>query len=57
MQKFMEVIKKVKPVDIIIILGVLIAVVVGYVTFKNVRQTADKQIEATSKISFEVFIR
>ncbi len=52
-----EKIKSVKKVDLIIIAGVIIALLVGFVTFKNIRQTADKQIEATSKISFTVFIR
>lgn len=55
MQKFLEIFKK--PVDLIIIAGVLIALCVGFFTYKNFRQTADKQIEATSKISFQVFIR
>ena len=49
--------KKFKPVDLIIIAGVLIALAVGFVTYKNFRQTASKQIEATSQISFDVFIR
>ena len=49
--------KLIEPVDYIIIAGVIIALIVGFFTFKNFRQTADKQIEATSKISFEVFIR
>ena len=44
-------------VDIIIIAGVIIALVVGVLTMKNFRQTADKQIEATSEISFQVFLR
>ena len=55
MKKFLEIFKK--PVDLIIIAGVLIALCVGFFTYKNFRQTADKQIEATSKISFQVFIR
>jgi len=55
MQKFLEIFKR--PVDLIIIAGVLIALCVGFFTYKNFRQTADKQIEATSKISFQVFIR
>ena len=50
-------IKNIKTADIIIITGIIIALIVGFFTFKNFRQTADKQIEATSKISFEVFIR
>ena len=55
MQKFLEIFKR--PVDLIIIAGVLIALCVGFFTYKNFRQTADKQIEATSKITFQVFIR
>ena len=49
--------KKLNLIDIIIILGILIALVVGFVTMKHFRQTADKQIEATSPISFQVFLR
>ncbi len=49
--------KEIKPVDWIILAGVLIALVVGFLTFTHVRQTAGKQIEATSKIGFQVFLR
>ncbi len=48
---------KLNIVDIIIILGVIIALFVGVFTVKHFRQTADKQIEATSQISFQVFLR
>ncbi|MCM1003966.1 MAG: DUF4330 domain-containing protein [Candidatus Gastranaerophilales bacterium] len=44
-------------VDLIIVAGVLIALVVGVCTAKHFRQTADKQIEATSPITFQVFLR
>ena len=44
-------------VDILIVLGVIIALIVGVVTTKHFRQTADKQIEATSPITFQVFLR
>ena len=44
-------------VDIIIIIGVAIALCVGFFTMKHFRQTADKQIEATSEITFQVFLR
>lgn len=44
-------------VDIIIILGVIVALIVGIMTTKHFRQTADKQIEATSAITFQVFLR
>lgn len=53
----MEILKKIKTFDFIIIAGIVIALIVGFFTFKNFRQTADKQIEATSQISFDVFIR
>ena len=44
-------------VDILIVLGVIIALIVGVITTKHFRQTADKQIEATSPITFQVFLR
>lgn len=44
-------------VDVIIVLGVIIALIVGIFTTKHFRQTADKQIEATSAITFQVFLR
>lgn len=49
--------KKISFVDIIIIVGVLIALFTGICTAKHFRQTADKQIEATSPITFQVFLR
>lgn len=48
---------KLNVIDIVIILGVIIALSVGILTTKHFRQTADKQIEATSQISFQVFLR
>lgn len=44
-------------VDIVIVLGVLIALIVGVLTTKHFRQTADRQIEAISPITFQVFLR
>lgn len=49
--------KKFSFVDLIIIAGVLVALFVGVYTLKHFRQTADKQIEATSPITFQVFLR
>ena len=49
--------KKFNFIDLIIIIGVLIALSVGFSTMKHFRQTADKQIEATSPIVFQVFLR
>ena len=55
MQKFMEIFKR--PVDLIIISGMLLSLCAGFFTYQHFRQTADKQIEATSKISFQVYLR
>lgn len=49
--------KKFSIIDLIIIIGVIIALTIGIFTAKHFRQTADKQIEATSKITFQVFLR
>ena len=49
--------KKLSFVDFIILVGVVIALFVGVFTVKHFRQTADKQIEATSPIVFQVFLR
>lgn len=57
MKNLSDILKKIKPVDFIIIAGVVLALIVGFFTYKNFRQTASKQIEATSKISFQVFVR
>lgn len=48
---------KVKIIDTIIILGVFLALVVGFFTYKHFRQTASKQVERTAKIGFQVFLR
>lgn len=57
MDKISNFIKQFKIVDIIILVFVVIALFVGYATFKGYRQTASKQIEATSKIIFKVYMR
>lgn len=49
--------RKISIVDLIILIGVVIALAVGICTLKHFRQTADKQIEATSPITFQVFLR
>ena len=49
--------KKFNLVDLIIIIAVIVALLVGVCTSKHFRQTADKQIEATSEITFQVFLR
>lgn len=57
MEKFKEFIKKIKPIDFIILAFCVIALCVGFYTYKGYRQTSEKQIEATSKIVFKVFMR
>ena len=52
-----KIFKKLSPIDLIIVFAVVIALIVGVLTAKNFRQTADKQIEATSNITFQVFLR
>ena len=49
--------RKVSLVDLIIVIGVLVALTIGLCTAKRFRQTADRQIEATSAITFQVFLR
>lgn len=49
--------KKIGWIDIIIIIGIVMALFVGLLTTKHCRETAEKQIEATSPITFQVFLR
>ncbi len=57
MEKFLNTFKNLRIVDYIIIAGLIIAAFVGLLTFKGSRQTANRSIEAVSKISFDVVIR
>ena len=57
MNKIKEFLKKIKLIDWIIICFLIIACGVGVYTHKGFRQTADKQIEVTSKIVFKVYMR
>jgi hypothetical protein len=57
MDKIKEILKKIRLVDFIIIAFFIVALAVGGYTYKGFRQTADKQIEATSKIVFKVYMR
>lgn len=49
--------KKFGLMDLVIIFAVVAALAVGFLTYKHFRQTADKQIEKTAKIGFQVFLR
>lgn len=53
----MDFIKKLKAWDYVVLGLLIIGAFVGLLTMKNFRQTASKQIEATSNISFSVCIR
>lgn len=57
MEKLKELLKEVNTTDWIIVAGILLALIVGGLTFSHFRQTADKQIEATATIGFQVFLR
>ena len=57
MEKLKKIVKKISLVDIIILLTVVIALLVGYITFKQIRQTSDKQIVSSSEVEFHVFLR
>lgn len=57
MEKLKELLKEVNTADWIIVGGIVLALVVGVLTFSHFRQTADKQIEATATIGFQVFLR
>ncbi len=52
-----EDLERIKPLELILIVGIVIALLVGYITFKNFRQTAGKQIETTAPIVFDVYLR
>jgi hypothetical protein len=49
--------KKFKLVDFVIIIVVILALIVGFLTYEHFRQTADKQVEKTAKIAFQVYLR
>ena len=55
--KLKKIFKKISIVDYIILFTIIAALVVGYLTFKKIRQTSDKQIVSTSQINFHVFVR
>lgn len=57
MDKLKEFVKNIRLVDYIIAIFVIVALAVGFCTYKGYRQTADKKIEATSKIVFKVYMR
>lgn len=57
LEKLKDFLRNVKLVDWIIIAGIVLAILVGIFTFLHFRQTADRRIEASSTIGFQVFLR
>lgn len=57
MENFLNTLKKIRIVDYIIIVGIIITACVGLLTYKGLHKTADKSVDAVSQIKFDVFIR
>lgn len=57
MENISKILKKLRPLDIIIILIVLIALIVGVATFTGKRATSSNQIEASTKVDIEIYFR
>jgi hypothetical protein len=53
----MEFFKKLRLFDYLIILIVIIGLIVGVLTFTKKRQTSSKQIETTTNVEMEVYLR
>lgn len=53
----MEIIKKIKPFDYLIIAILIIALVVGVLTYKGKRATSSNQIEASVNVELEIYLR
>lgn len=57
MENLLNTLKKLKIVDYLLIAGIILALLVGFFTYKGMHKTASKQIDAVSEISFDVFVR
>ncbi len=57
MEKFLKLLKKLRPLDIIIIVIILAAMLAGAFTFLGKRATSSNQIEASTKVDIEVYFR
>ena len=53
----MDFIKKIRPFDYIVIAIVLVGLVAGFLTFNGKRATSSNQIEATTNIELEIYLR
>ena len=57
MENFLNMFKKLRVVDYVIIIGIILAAFVGFLTYKGFHKTASQSIDAVSEIQFDVFIR
>lgn len=57
MENILKLVKKLRPLDIIIIFVILLALIIGAVTALGKRATSSKQIEASTKVDIEVYFR
>lgn len=57
MENLLKLAKKLRPLDIIIISIILLALIVGIFTALGKRATSSKQIEASTKVDIEVYFR
>lgn len=53
----MDFIKKLRLFDYLVLVIIIAALIVGFVTFKGKRATSSNQIEATTNIEVEIFIK
>lgn len=53
----MNFIKKLKPFDYIVIAVILVCIIVGCLTFSGKRATSSNQIETTTNIDIEIYLR
>ena len=53
----MNILKKLKPFDYLIIAIIIFAIIVGFLTFKGKRATSSNQIEASVNVMLEVYLR
>lgn len=57
MKFFKDLLSKLRPFDIIIIALIIIALIIGALTYFGKRATSSKQIEATANVEIEVYLR
>ena len=53
----MNILKKLRPFDYLVICIIIFALIVGFLTFKGKRATSSNQIEASVNIELEVYLR